>query len=272
MQSTTLYLMACQGLIEPFDSAIFADTQDEPQAVYRHLEWLQEHGDFPILVKTAGKLGDDLREGRAPRTERLGFISIPTFRRGDNGRPDMGRRQCSYNYKVLVIENAIRRDLMRLEPYQRVAKGVTVQELIGISLDEIGRARRMERRTDRPTWMEYEFPLIDLRMTREDCKTWLTEHGGLPHVVPRSACVFCPMHNDAEWLNIKAVPEDWARAVEIDEALRIPGNVVNRKVDKPMYLHRSCVPLAEVPFKQAADPREQLNFGFRDECLGVCGV
>jgi hypothetical protein len=271
VQSTTLYLMACQGVIEPFDSAIFADTQEEPQAVYRHLEWLQENGDFPILVRTAGKLGDHLKAGASLSGNR--FASIPAFTRAPGDKRE-GRliRQCSYDYKVAVIEKAIRRDLMGMEPYQRVAKGVTVQELIGISLDEIGRAHRMERRTDRPTWMEYQFPLIDLRMTREDCKVWLAEHGGLPHVVPRSACVFCPMHNDAEWLNIKAVPEDWARAVEIDEALRIPGNVVNRKVDKPMYLHRSCVPLAEVPFKQAADPREQLNFGFRDECLGVCGV
>jgi hypothetical protein len=129
----------------------------------------------------------------------------------------------------------------------------------------------MQRR-DRPKWLSFSFPLIDLRMTREDCRAWLAEKGGLPHSVPRSACVFCPMHNDAEWLHIQAVPEDWALAVDVDEALRIPGNVVNRKVDKPMYLHRSCVPLTEVAFKQAADPREQLNLGFRDECLGVCGV
>jgi hypothetical protein len=38
VQSTTLYLMACAGEIH-FDVAIFADTQDEPQVVYRHLEW-----------------------------------------------------------------------------------------------------------------------------------------------------------------------------------------------------------------------------------------
>jgi len=41
VQSTTLYLMSMSGEVRPFDVAIFADTGEEPQAVYKHLEWLQ---------------------------------------------------------------------------------------------------------------------------------------------------------------------------------------------------------------------------------------
>ena len=40
VQSTTLYLMACRGEFR-CDVAIFADTGDEPKAVYEHLEWLK---------------------------------------------------------------------------------------------------------------------------------------------------------------------------------------------------------------------------------------
>ena len=40
VQSTTLYLWALDGLIH-FDKAIFADTGDEPESVYAHLEFLR---------------------------------------------------------------------------------------------------------------------------------------------------------------------------------------------------------------------------------------
>lgn len=41
VQSTTLALMAAGGGLTPMpDCAIFADTGEEPSAVYRHLDWL----------------------------------------------------------------------------------------------------------------------------------------------------------------------------------------------------------------------------------------
>lgn len=41
VQSTTLALMAAHGEIGPMpDAAIFADTGNEPDAVYDHLQWL----------------------------------------------------------------------------------------------------------------------------------------------------------------------------------------------------------------------------------------
>ncbi len=53
------------------DFAIFADTQDEPTSVYMHLVWLQSLGGPPILVRSAGKLSDDLMTGtrRTPLKE-----------------------------------------------------------------------------------------------------------------------------------------------------------------------------------------------------------
>lgn len=38
VQSTTMLLMSLNGDLERADCAIFADTQDEPKAVYDHLE------------------------------------------------------------------------------------------------------------------------------------------------------------------------------------------------------------------------------------------
>ncbi|NBW19669.1 MAG: hypothetical protein EBR82_68020 [Caulobacteraceae bacterium] len=41
VQSTALYLMSLDGEVQKFDAAIFADTQEEPEDVYRHLEWME---------------------------------------------------------------------------------------------------------------------------------------------------------------------------------------------------------------------------------------
>src|SRR5690606_37800588 len=40
VQSTTVLLMSCRGLLPKLDAAVFADTQWEPSEVYEHLEWL----------------------------------------------------------------------------------------------------------------------------------------------------------------------------------------------------------------------------------------
>lgn len=78
VQSTTLYLMFMQGAIAPkIDAAIFADTQEEPGEVYRHLNWLMSLDGPPILVGTAGKLGDHLKTGTNTTGGR--FASIPAF-------------------------------------------------------------------------------------------------------------------------------------------------------------------------------------------------
>jgi hypothetical protein len=61
-QSTALVLMAIEGEIDA-DCAIFADTQDEPVAVYEHLWRMAERCakvGFPLYVVTAGRLSDEV--------------------------------------------------------------------------------------------------------------------------------------------------------------------------------------------------------------------
>ena len=50
-------------------------------------------------------------------------------------------------------------------------------------------------------YIQNEYPLVDLRMTRQDCLTWMADRGH-PEP-PRSACVFCPFHGDDEWLRLR---------------------------------------------------------------------
>ncbi len=120
VQSSALYLLAHTGRIQ-FDVAIFADTHEEPQAVYRHLQFLIGLGSPPLWVRTAGRLGDDLLGGRGP-TRR--FASIPAFTRGDNSRVGVMPRQCTAEDKIEVIEKAIRREMVGLWPRQRMPRDV----------------------------------------------------------------------------------------------------------------------------------------------------
>jgi len=270
VQSTTLYLLFLQGEFRPqIHSAIFADTGDEPQAVYRHLDWLRSLGGPPILIRSRGCLGDDLI--RQPNPKRKRVAAIPSFIKLPDGRVSRTQRQCTREYKIDVIERTIRRDVLGLQPRRTVPRGVKVYQYIGISLDEAARATRLwERYVTRQTPFEPRFPLIARGMTRPDCQAWLQER--VPHTVPRSACVYCPFHSDREWLEIAAVPQDWARAVQIDEALRTPGLVVNRNMKAPMYLHRSCQPLTQVDFAPRPERHKHLQMGFELECMGACGL
>ena len=276
VQSTTLYLMSAQRRIQKFDHAIFADTQEEPEAVYRHLAWMESIGEPPILRCSAGSLGDDLINGtRAPGAARARFAAIPAFTTSDGGATH-GRtqRQCSKEYKTQVIGRAIRRQVYGLAPGRSLPRGEKCIQYFGISLDEASRASRIYERFHVTNESKYEprFPLIDLRMTRANCIEWLRDHGNVPHEVPRSACTFCPMHDDREWAALKASGgKDWARAVEIDAAMRDPASVMNRDMNQVMYLHRSCQPLTQIEFRPRDNPKEQ-QLGFGVECEGVCGV
>lgn len=281
VQSTFLYMCFARGLLDlpPIDCAIFADTGDEPGAearelglpdtpgsVYAHLDWLKGLGGPPILTGSTGVLSEHLRNGSNSSGGR--FAAIPSFTT-DGKSQGRTKRQCTREYKLDVIGKVLRREVLGLKP-GRSPKGVAVHTYIGISFDECGRAARLQRRKH-ARYINLHFPLVEKFITRAHCEGWLVQQ--VPHEVPRSACVECPFHNDVEWARIKSVPLDWQRAVRVDETLRTPGCVVNRKAEQTMYLHRSMKPLVQIDFKIPANVMErQSSINFAGECLGVCGL
>jgi hypothetical protein len=160
-----------------------------------------------------------------------------------------------------------------LKPRKRIPKGVTINQYFGISLDEAGRAQRITSRLrESKKWASPHFPLIDLVYTRADCLTYLADK--VPHQTPRSACVFCPYHSDAEWFRLReADPVGWNRAIQIDRALRDGQSVVNQNMRQAIFLHRSCQPLYQVTFDTRPTRRDlQMSMSFAAVCEGVCGV
>jgi len=250
-------------LTEVWDYAIFADTQEEPTPVYAHLEWLKTLGKAPIIVRTAGKLGDHIMRG----VNSIGgkFASVPFFTLLPGAVvPSKTKRQCTSDYKLNVIHQAVR-EILGLKKRQRFPKSAQIIQGIGFSYDEQGRAGRAIANWKRPQIMPV-FPLIQKRWTRQHCVEYLRTV--VPHEVPRSSCVFCPFHRNIEWRWLRDNdPKGWERAVEIDREIRVNGNVVNRNYNAEMFVHRSCVPLDQA----VIDETENTQIGFEFEgCTGGC--
>ena len=241
VQSTTMALMAAVGELEQPDCAIFADTQWEPKAVYKHLDRLEKALPFPVYRVTAGNLRDQTMGRFAVRTSNY-YNDIPWY-----SRTGMGRRQCTTHFK---LEPLARKQRELLGPRGKA------EIWIGISLDE---AIRM--RPARKQWQTNRWPLIELRMTRRDCQTWLTAHGW---TAPKSSCIGCPYHSDAQWRDLRDnSPSEWADALAVDAIIR------NQR-RRPQFMHRQCVPLDEADLSTLED-HGQLNL-FNNECEGMCGV
>lgn len=250
VQSTTLLLMAVHGELR-LDRAIFADTQWEPRGVYDWLGGLQLAAGLagiPVDVVTAGNLRADAAGSRR-------FAAIPLHVRNRDGSAGMLRRQCTKEYKVRPVQRVLR------------ALGATARHpialLIGISRDE---AQRMA--PSRVRYAVHEYPLVDLRMTRADCVSWLAAHG-YPEP-PKSACIGCPFMDNGRWRDLRDNrPAEWADAVDLDAAIRSNTRIVGES-----FLHRSLVPL---PMADLSTPRERASAAgqldlFDDVSDGECGA
>lgn len=237
------------------DYAIFANTHQEPVHVYQTLEWLRRRLSFPIIIVSKGDLGKDM----AASVQGGRFAGIPFYTESAGKREGMLRRQCTREYKVEPITKKVR-ELVGLKKGERAPKRVLAVQYVGISLDE---AVRMK--PNRQHWIEHRWPLVDAGMRRLDCATWMSARG---YPVPKkSACVFCPYHDDARWAEMKREePQSWHEAVAMDKLAR---NGVRGTTAK-LYLHQSLRPLEEIDFSTPEEMGQQVLWG--DECEGMCGV
>ena len=219
------------------------------------LDRLEKAVSIPIVRAQKGNIIQDLLT--APKGR---FVSVPFFLKHADGSQGMGRRQCTREYKIDVVQKAIR---LRLgyEPRKRVKHQVNVN--IGISIDEASRMKPSQ-----VGWMTNVFPLIELGLSRADCQKYV-EATGLGKA-PKSACYICPYRSNEGWKQLHdEEPETFKKAVDFDVALRQGGTAAcNKGMNAQQYLHRNLVPLSELPFTK--DSR-QLDL-FDNECEGMCGL
>jgi len=257
VQSSTIALMSEHGDLPSLDAAVFADTGAEPKAVYQWLEWLTRKLTFPIYCvgkeKSISTVATTFR--RKPDGSQYVQTMIPAFTKNTDGTTGMMPRQCTREFKVRPVARKVK----EIAQIKRGEKNVKVDLWMGISMDEV---QRMKTAAD--PWQNNQYPLIDLRMKRQDCLRWMADND-YPEP-PRSACIFCPFKANREWMDLD--PSEFEKACKIDEEYRrlkmlcLPGGPVP-------YVHRSCVPLRDVDLHNSNQP--ELNL-FNNECEGMCGI
>lgn len=233
-QSSTMTLMASKGIFGDIpDAAVYADTHWDPPSVTDLVKYLQKTiSSFPIYTSSHGNLSEHVKQGVS--IDGLNFLQIPAYIRKDGNKLAMMSRQCTDKYKVRPII-AKSREIMGLAPRQKAsARGLHLEQWIGISYDEIHRMHDSKKH-----WISNRYPLVDLKLTREDCKKWWKDNA--PKNAPpltRSACAGCPYHTSAEWVKLsEETPDLYKETVEIEKSMQ--------KHHPNVFLHRRGIPLEE---------------------------
>lgn len=268
VQSSTMALMAATGVIKPMpDAAIFADTQAEPQIVYDWLSYITPLLPFPIHVVSKGDLTEESLKIRTRRDNGKTYIKrlIPLFGTGDESENmAMLMRACTADYKINPIMKKVKEiaGIKRRKPGQ--VHKVSVTQWIGISHDEM---QRMKDPRSEHGFTQHRWPLIEMKMTRQDCFEWMLVNG-YPEP-PRSACYYCAFHSNDEWRNLRDKhPEERKKAIEFDNKLRQLNHehTATKMRMKNVFLHSDRIPLDEV------DLGGDTGNDFQSECEGMCGL
>lgn len=238
VQSFTLAAMVAIGELEPIDAVIHADTTHERESTYKfaakYTPWLEARGVRVVTV----------RDYKAA-TQAWNGGHIPAFT--DNGKKGQAFRTCTERWKIRPIRKWL----------QENRKGESVEQWLGISWDE------SERMKESPAkYITHRWPLIEKRMTRDDCIAWLARHD--LDIPDKSACVFCPFHNRQAWYQMKRENgSDWKKAVEVDNAIR--------KARPPfdLFVHSDRIPLVDI---RSPQDNGQLELWEQNECSGTCFV
>ena len=241
VQSTALCVLAVQGKIGHVDAALFSNVGDDSEYPAT-ITYVREKM-VPLCAERGLAVHDLHRVKRNGDTETLwqrlmkpGSRSLPIpVRMPDTGAP--GTRNCTAEFKIKVITKWIR------------AHGATQDApatvCIGFSTDE---AHRANNRSASP-YETPEFPLLDLRLSRTDCKN-IISRAGLP-VPPKSACFFCPFHRPAMWSKMRRdEPVLFQKSVDLEATLLARRVELGRD---PVYLTRFGKPLADAIEERQAD-------------------
>lgn len=240
--------MIARGDLPMVDAAIFADTGWEPAAVYSHLAWLESVLPFPVYRVTAGNLRTDTLAG--VNSTGHSFAAVPWFIVDRRGKKRMGKRQCTFNYKLRPLQKKI----VELLGGKRPKGGAEV--LIGISTNEAWRIK-----PSRVQYIVNAWPLIERRMSRQDCRRWLEER---QYPIPfRSACLGCPFLDDEQ--RRAQTPDEFADTIAVDLAIREQFPTKGQQ-----FMHPSFVPLDQVDLSTPAEKGQ--GDLFNNECEGMCGL
>lgn len=255
VQSSALIVLAATGELPEFQTALFANVGDDSEhpATLRYVRevmtpWAAARG--VTVHELTRRRRDGSVETLLGRLMRDGSRSLPIPIRMSNGAP--GTRNCTQNFKVKVVAKWLKA--------QGASMAAPATVAVGISWDEAERVGNRKL----SGYEQVVYPLIDRRLTREDCKR-IIERAGLP-VPPKSACFFCPFHRPATWAKMRRdEPSLFAASVELERTLNARRDMLGK--DR-VWLTRFNRPLDHIPEEQPGLPGVQTGEYGCDE--GYC--
>jgi hypothetical protein len=245
VQSTAALILAAQGRID-FPLFMFANVGEDSEypATLEYFNkyarpYAERHGIEMVELRKRDRKGNVqtiyskfMRPGNK-------WAGLP-MRLSRKNNP--ARRNCTVDFKLAVIAKELkRRGASEQNP-------VTVG--IGFSIDEMQRMR-----TDDPTrpWEHKEYPLIGLRLSRQDCGAVILREG-LP-LPPKSSCFFCPFHTLRDWQRLKLErPDLYDKTVAMERH-------INEGRKEPMYFTDYKRPLDAVLSGEIQHPLPEVEPG-----------
>ena len=232
VQSTAALVLAARREID-FPHFVMANVGDDSEhpatlAYVRDvaMPFAAEHGIEMHLLDRRRR--DGSVETLWGRLMREGSRSLPIPVRMSNGAP--GNRLCTADFKIRVTGKWAKEH--GATPTDPATVG------IGISVDEIHRAnnRRVEPHE------EIVYPLLDLRLRRDDCMRIIAE-AGLP-VPGKSSCFFCPFHRENTWKAMASEePELFEKSCHLEDTLNARRDLLGKD---HVYLTRFGKPLRTI--------------------------
>lgn len=231
VQSTALLVLATQGRID-YRTFLFCNVGEDSEhpatlAYVRDvvMPYVQHAHGIELIELQRTRFGEP--ETLYQRLTRPGSRSIGIPVRMSNGAP--GTRACTGDFKIKVVARWLRD--------HGASKDNPATVGLGISLDEFHRMRN----DSGISWEKLAYPLIDLRLTRQDCIN-IIEKAGLP-IPPKSSCWFCPFHTLRRWQEMrKQEPELFWKACELEMMLNERRGLSPK--DR-VWLTRKLKPLAQ---------------------------
>lgn len=253
--STTLALMSCEnarhGLPYPnpyvpiYDAVIFCDLHSEPSWVYAQAEFTAaacKEAGIPFYRLDADLYGDFTRNfGRAR------IACIPFWTLGEDGKKGRMPRQCTYEYKIKVIEQFVRYNLLCYKPRERtLAADKHAHDLhMGIMWEERQRARESKQ-----TLFTNRYPLVEMGWTRAMCFAYNRGVWGL--ATRASCCLFCPFHTNYFYHHIREQePNCYACALQVDEL--VETHQARPPIRSKLFLSKSRKRLRDLTAEDCGD-------------------
>lgn len=236
VQTGALCILVAEGVLPRPDRIVIADTGREKPSTWGYIAEVMQ----PYLSRFG------LAVEIAPRE--LAYVDLYAHN-GDLLIPAYtltGKLStfCSNEWKARVVDR-----------YLRAKTGTTdAMHWIGFSLDEKKRIKSAKGK---------RFPLIDLMLTRADCKA-LYKRAGLA-APSHSSCYMCPNMPNAEWREIRdRYPAAFLDACNLDDAIRAEDI---ERGGSGLWLHHSLRPLAQADLDAPDRAPEARQCG-----LGLCMV